>query len=181
MPKLTPRSKNKGILQLKTRKKIYETVKRFAGCHFKEIVRKSNLSNGSASYHLHYLIKHNLIKQEKKDNSVFYFPIDFKSENSKLLSLLRQKSMRNIILFILTNSNCGHSQIAAFTKLSPSTVTWHLNKLEEEKIIVSKRIGRSKNYNLLVSNEEVINLLITYKESFFDSLVDNILKTWDFS
>ncbi len=179
MTESIPNLKNKDALELKTRKDIYEVVKRFAGCHFKEIVRKSKLSNGSVSYHLHYLVKHNLIKQEKKDNSVFYFPIDFKSENSKILSLLRQRSMRNIILFIIVNSGCEHRQIVNFTNLSPSTVTWYLKKLEEEKIIIVTKKGRTKNYKLLIKREDVINLLITYKESFLDSLVDNIIETWD--
>ncbi len=181
MPTLIHHTKNNEILELETRKNIYELVKRFAGCHFKEIVRKSKLSNGLVSYHLHYLVKHGLIKQEKKDNSVVYFPIDFKPENSKILRLLRQKNMRNIILFILTNGNCKHGKIVHFTHLSPSTVTWYLKKLEEEEMIISTRRGRTKTYKLVVDKEDVLNLLITYKESFFDSLVDNIVETWDLS
>ncbi len=180
MPQPISKINNKKILELNTRKRIYESVKMFAGSNFREIVKRSKLSNGVTRYHLHYLIRHKLIKQESKGNSVVYFPIEFKSENSKLLSLLRQNSLRRIILFILTNNNCEHSQIVNFTKLSPSTVTWHLKKLEMEKIITSSKLGRNKNYKLLVNNDEVVNLLITYRESFFDSLVDNIIETWDF-
>lgn len=181
MPQFMHSEKEKKILELDTRKKIYETVRKFAGCHFREIVRKSGLSNGSVRYHLHYLVHHNLIKEEKKGNTIVYFPMEFKPENSKLLSLLRQKSLRDIILFILTHKDCEHSEIVNFVKLSPSTVTWHLKKLEEEKIIASAKIGRTKNYRILIDNEEIINLLITYKESFLDSLVDNIIDTWNLS
>lgn len=177
--KYNSNDKNKKILDLDTRKTIYEIVKKFAGSNFRDMVKKSKLSNGVVMYHLHYLIKNNLIKQEKRDNSVVYFPSDFKIENSKLLSILRQNSMRNIVLFILNNKNCEHGEIVDFTKLSPSTVTWHLKKLENEKIIASSKKGRTKNYQIIIDYEEIINLLITYKESFFDSLVDNIIKTWD--
>ena len=179
MPQFIPYQKEKRILELNTRKKIYETVKKFAGCHFREIVRRSRLSNGTVGYQIHYLIRNNLIREEKKGKTITYFPVEFKPENSSLLSLLRQKSVRNIILFILTNNNCEHGEIVSFTKLSPSTVTWHLKKLEEEKIIISSKTGRTKNYKLIIKSEEIINLLITYKESFFDSLVDNIIDTWD--
>jgi predicted transcriptional regulator len=177
--KYISKDKNRNILDLNTRKKIYESVREFAGSNFREIVKRSKLSNGVTSYHLHYLIKHNLIKQEKRGNSVIYFPMDFKIENSKLLSILRQRSMRNIVLFILNNKNCEHGEIVNFTGLSPSTVTWHLKKLENEKIIASSKQGRTKNYQIIINPEEIIDLLIIYKESFFDSLVDNIVETWD--
>jgi len=178
MPRFIHNEKE-GILELDARKKTYETVERFAGCNFNEIVRKSGLSNGSASYHIHYLIRHNLVKEEKKGNRAAYFPIWPRSENSKLLALLRQKSVRGIILFILENNNCEHGEIADFAKISPSTVTWHLKKLEDENVIISSKQGRTKKYSLIIDREEIINLLITYKESFFDSLVDNIVEMWD--
>jgi predicted transcriptional regulator len=172
-------SNNKEILKLNTRKKIYEVVKKYAGCHFLEIVRKSNLSNGTTSYHLGYLIKAGLITKSSKGNNTIYFPKELKIEHHDLLILLRQKSIRDILLFILTYPNCKHEEIVRFVKLSPSTVTWHLNKLEEGKIITSIKNGRTKNYRLLINSKEVINLLIAYKESFLDSTVNNILEMWD--
>ena len=170
--------KDKKILDLDSRKRIYDIVKKFAGCHFREIERKSKLSAGSVNYHLGYLNKHGLIKGEKENNYIRYFPKEFKSENKRLLSFLRQKSTRRILIFILTNNNCNHEQIVKFVKLSPSTVSWHLKKLEEEGIIRSIKYGRKTYYDLLIKKNEIINLLITYKESFFDSLVNNAIEMW---
>ena len=153
-------------------------TKKFAGCHFREIERKSKLSTGSVNYHLSYLNKNGLIKEEKSGNNTRYFPKEFKSENNKLLGLLRQKSIRRILVYIITNKNCYHEQIVSFVKLSPSTVSWHLKKLEEEKIIGFVKKGRKTYYNLLISKDEIVNLLIIYKEGFFDSLVNNVIETW---
>lgn len=172
-------NKDNEILKLKSRKKIYEIVKKHAGCHFLEITRQSKFSKGTTSYHLGYLVKNGLIYEIKDGNNTVYFPREFKIENHKLLILLRQKSIREILLFILTHKNCEHSEIVEFVKLAPSTITWHLNKLEQDKIISSTKNGRSKNYRLLINEKEVINLLITYKESFLDSTVNNILEMWD--
>ncbi len=171
--------KEKEILKLNSRKKIYETVEKYAGCHFLEIVRKSGLSNGSTSYHLGYLIKQRLVRQHKNGTTTAYFPREFKPEHHNLLILLRQKSIRDILLFILTNKNCEHGKIVKYLKLSPSTITWHLNKLETEKIISSNKNGRTKNYRILIDSKEIINLLIKYRESFLDSTVNNILDMWD--
>ena len=95
------------------------------------------------------------------------------------MGLLRQKSTRRILLYILTNDKCNHEQIVNFVRLSPSTVSWHLRKLIEEKIIGFVKEGRKTFYPLLVDKEEIISLLITYKKSFFDSLVDNMVEMWE--
>lgn len=171
--------KEKKILELGDRKKIYDIVREFAGCHFREIERKSKLSTGSTKYHLSYLTKYGLIKEERDGNNLRYYPREFKPENKKLLGLLRQNSIRKILLFILTHKNCTHKQIVESIKLSPSTVSWHLKKLEENNIVSFIKRGKIKNYNILVENNEIVKLLIAYKESFFDALVDGVIEMWD--
>src|SRR3989338_11241297 len=103
--------REKRILELDTRRKIYDIVRKFAGSHFREIGRKSSLSTGSVKYHLSYLVKHGLIKEEKGGNNRRYYPREFSSSNKKLLGFLRQQSIRKIILFIISNESCSHEQI----------------------------------------------------------------------
>lgn len=173
-------NKNK-ILELETRKKIYNLIKIYAGCHFRDLERKSKFPASSLKYHLNYLAKHELITEKKEGNNLRYFPKEFNPENEMLLGLLRQKSLREILLFILTNKNCSHNDIVKFTNLSPPTITWHLKKLENKGIISSKMNGRNKNYKIIIDENEIMRLLIVYKESFFDSLVNNIVETWNFN
>lgn len=179
MPSEFLEEREKKTLELDARRKIYNAVRKFAGCHFREIERKSGLSTGSVKYHLDYLAKKDLIMHEKEGNNIRYFPRDFGSKNKKLMSLLRQKSIRKILLFILTHDNCNHEQIVGYAKLSPSTVSWHLKKLEENKIIGFIKKGRKNFYNILIDKEEIIKLLITYKESFLDSMIDGVIEMWD--
>ena len=171
--------RDKKILELNARKKIYTIVKKFAGCHFREIGRISKLPAETVKYHLGYLTKHGLIVKIKEGNNLRYFPRDFNPENKKLMSLLRQKSMRNILLFVLIHNNCNHRQIVDYAKLSPSTISWHLKKLEESNIIGFIRKGRKTYYNVLMDKKEIINLLITYQESFLDSMVDRVIEMWN--
>ncbi|MCM2325678.1 MAG: winged helix-turn-helix transcriptional regulator [Candidatus Woesearchaeota archaeon] len=175
---MTPQ-REKEILEIDVRRNIYEIVKKFAGCHFREIERKSGFSTGSVKYHLDYLIRNGLITQEKDNGNVRYYPIEFMPENKRLLGLLRQESIRKILLFLLTHGDANHEQIASFTGLSPSTVSWHLKKLEQNGIVRPKRSGRKSTYLILIDKKDIISLLITYKESFLDSLVDNVIEMWD--
>jgi predicted transcriptional regulator len=167
------------ILELNNRKKIYTLVKKFAGCHFRDLERKSELPTATIRYHLSYLSKHNLIQGKKEGNYLRYFPTEFKQENKILLSLLRQKKVRDIILFILVNPNCNHKQIAEAVEVSPSTVSWHLKKLIDKNVVGFINDGRETFYNLLIDKSEIIKLLITYQESFLDSLVDRVIEMWE--
>ncbi|MEK6819517.1 MAG: winged helix-turn-helix transcriptional regulator, partial [Nanoarchaeota archaeon] len=117
------KSKSEKILELETRKRIYYIIKKYAGCHFREIQRKSKISHGTLKYNLNFLVKHDLILEQKENNSLYYFPKNFQTEKTKLLSHLRQKPTRNIILFITLNQNCIHSEIVRFVGSSPSTVS----------------------------------------------------------
>jgi|SRR3989344_5437883 len=167
----------KEALELEARRKIYDVVKRFAGCHFREIERKSMLSTGLVRYHLTYLTKHGLITEERDENHVRYFPEQFANENKKILGFLRQVKIREIILILLTQPLCNNEQIAKAIQVSPSTASWHLKKLEEREVITSVKKGRSICYTL-VDTENIIRLLITYRESFVDALVDRTIEMW---
>lgn len=169
---------DKKILELETRKNIYLAVKKFAGSHFREIQRKSGLAVGSVQHHLHFLVKSGLVKEIKKGQNLVYYPREFTSENTVLLGLLRQEHVRKIILFILINKDCNHEQIVKYVDLSPSTVSWHLKKLQQEGVVKADKQGRKTFYTLLCDKNELINLLITYQESFVDTLVDRVIEMW---
>ena len=169
----------KKMLEVELRRKIYQAVRQYAGAHFREIERKSGLATGSAQYHLNYLAKQGLIRAEKEGGNVRYFPRDFRPEDRKLMGFLRQKSIRAMILFVLTHDNCNHEQIAGFAKLSPSTVSWHLKKLEQDGIIKTSRKGRNAFYSILSDRNEIVKLLITYRGSFLDKMVDNVVEMWE--
>ncbi len=167
------------ILELDNRKKVYNLVKKFAGCHFRDLEKKSELPMSTIRYHLSYLSRHNFIQEKKEGNYIRYFPNEFESKNKNLLGLLRQKKVREIIIFILINPNCNHKQIAEAVDISSSTVSWHLRKLVDKHIVGFVNKGRETFYNLLIDKEEIIKLLITYQESFLDSLVDRVIEMWE--
>ncbi len=167
------------ILQLETRKKIYALVKKHAGCHFRDLERKSKLPPTSLKYHLNYLTKHGLITEEKEGNNLRYFPNEFNSDNRVLLGLLRQESIKKILVYMLANKNCRQEDIARFSRLSASTVSWYLKKLTNKRIIRAVKEGRNIRYSLFVNENEIINLLITYQIGFIDDLVNRTIEMWE--
>jgi len=169
---------DKKILELDTRKKIFLIIREFAGSHFREIQRKSELAVGSARHHIHSLVKSGLVREVKRGKNLIYFPREFKSDDTVLLGLLRQESIRKILLYILVHDNCNHEQIVKSVNLSPSTVTWHLHKLQLNNIIKAKKQGRKTFYQVSYDKNAIINLLVAYQESFVDKLVDRVIEMW---
>jgi len=173
----TPRDE---ALFLDTRQRIFNLIEQNPGLHFREIQRRTNLAVGSLQYHLDYLVKKNLIKIEKRGKFTRYYTSGGPQlgESQATMSLLRQESLRKIVIFLLTNRRVNNTKIADALGLSPSTVSWHLEKLTTAGIIEKKRKGRKIFYKL-VNPDEAANLLRIYKRSFFDELVNNFVDIWE--
>ena len=173
--------KDRKVLELDARRAVYHLIRKFAGCHFRELERISGLPSGTLKHHLGFLARNGLVSRVKEDNSLRYFPRDFSSSDKSLMGMLRQGSLRKILLFILVRKQCMHKDIVEFTGLSPSTVTWHLMKLERGGIVEATRSGRTTRYRIIADKDVIIKLLITYKGSFLDSLVDHVIEMWEIS
>ena len=179
MPQPYFTEKEKAILALETRKHIYETIRIYPGIHSRAIERKTQLATGTVKHHLQYLKKHDLIREQQSQHHLRYFPTNVRQEDQKLLSLLRNTSLRRILLYILTHKHTNQQAIAAFIKLSPQTTSWHLKKLLQEKIITQTKHGREVQYTLAVPEDVLITIFITYKKSFLDTLVDRTIAMWE--
>jgi predicted transcriptional regulator len=173
------RKSHSDILDLESRRKIYDLVRQYAGYHMREIQRASGMPFGTVSYHLSYLQKHHLIREERDGNHLRYYPLTMDIHNERILALLRQRSVRNILFSIMAHDGCSHQDIVSSIHLSPSTTTWHLKKLLDSDIIRSERRGKYNAYLLNVPKESIMNLLITFRESFLDCLVDGLLELWE--
>ncbi len=170
--------KEKEVLLLDIRKRIYLSIERFPGLHFRELQRKNGIGVGNLDYHLNYLEKTNLIKSEKsKGNKRFYIRgLDDCERN--ILGILRQKNFRKIILQLLNQKNISHKEITDYLEISPSSVTWYISQLVERTVLVMFEEENRKYYELN-NKEEIIKVLIAYKESFVDRLVDNFVEAFE--
>jgi predicted transcriptional regulator len=170
--------KKEDTLLLDLRKNIYSAIEKFPGIHFRELHRKINTGTGNLEYHLNYLQKANLIKVEKFGGHKRFYSLGLNDYERKILAILRQKNFRKIILKLLNSKTVIHKNIANYLKMSPSSVTWYLNKLIERNILAVTEKGREKYYQLKDKNE-IIKIIINYKESFLDKLVDKFVDTWE--
>jgi len=168
------------FLKVEVRKKMYQLIKASEGIHVKEMCRRLQLAEGTATHHLNYLRRKGLLKASKDGKKLRYFTNAINVDNRKLLALLREQAIRRILMFLSVRKKAHQKNLARFAKISPGTATFHLKKLEKKGIIVAKTKGRMKEYRLTVDAKQIAYLLYNYKESFADTLLDRIIEMWDF-
>jgi len=180
MAQMFSSAKEQEILALESRRNIYHLVKKFSGCNFHELERKSSIPSGTLQYHLHYLAKYGLITTQKDGNKIRYFTHHVPARDKTLLTLLRQKTIRHMLLFILNHKECKQQDITHFLSLSPSTVSWYLSRLVKHQVLEVITKKREAYYRLAIPAADIMPLLIIYKESFLDKLVDQTIAMWTF-
>ncbi len=165
-------------MALTPRDKIYSTIVQNPGLHFREIQRRTTIATGALQYHLDYLKKKNFVREEKQGKFSHFYALQAESVDSSLMNLLRQESVRRIVIFLMNRRRATLPSISKSIGLSLSTTSFHMQKLLSSKIVIQKNV-QGKIYFSLKDKESILAILVQYKNSFLDSLVDSFIETWE--
>jgi DNA-binding transcriptional regulator GbsR (MarR family) len=69
-------------------------------------------------------------------------------------------------------------QIAKEVQLSVSTTSFHLQKLLQSQVVLQKNYGK-KTYFFLADKDAILQILLTYRKSFLDEMVDSFADLWE--
>ena len=157
------------LLELETRRMIYNNIFQHPGLHIRELCRKLQIPKSSLNYHLIFLEKNGLLCFRYDGRYARYYPVEGINEaDKKILGVLRQKVPRKIVLFLMTRPYSSRSEICEYLKKRPSTISFHLKKLVNVGIVEYSQKGRELTY-LVYSDGLVVNLLIRYDKSLLDN------------
>jgi predicted transcriptional regulator len=165
------------ILNNERRGKIYEYIKRNPGLHLRQLQRSLRIPLASLQYHLNYMTKRKIIFEEKSENYTRYYCILLEPRDKRVLSILRQKRLREIVLLILINKKAKCQLIVRTLNLSASTISFYLKYLVENSILERTKIGYENIYTLK-DEDRIAKILIAYQQSFLDKMVDKWVSTW---
>ena len=163
---------------LTPRDRIYSMIVRNPGLHFREVQRRTEIATGAMQYHLDYLKKKNLVREEKEGKFSRFYAVQADVVDSKLMNLLRQESVRKIVLFLMNRRRATLPVISKTVGLGLSTTSFHMQKLLVGNVVLQKTIS-GKVYFYLHDKESILLLLVEYKKSFLDSLVDSFVDLWE--
>jgi predicted transcriptional regulator len=171
----------KGIQEaviLTPRDKIYSNIVKSPGLHFRELQRRTGVATGALQYHTDYLKKKSFIREEKEGKFSRFYALNSEVKDSKLMNLLRQESVRKIVLFLMNKRRASLHSISENISLGLSTTSFHLQKLVLGEVVLEKS-SNGKIFFSIKNKENVLIMLLDYRESFLDILVDNFIDTWE--
>jgi predicted transcriptional regulator len=151
------------VLELEIRRKIYNLIAKNPGLHARKIAELISLSGQLTDYHLLYLERNKLITSVKEEGyRRYYVEGKLGLRDRRRIAVLRQETPLKIVLFLLRNPNSQHKDILAYFDIAKSTISYHLQKLVKNEIIVVQGSGKDKRYHV-INEKEIIALLIRYK------------------
>jgi predicted transcriptional regulator len=164
------------VLENETRRRVYWFVKSNPGLHLRELQRRLNIPLSSLDYHLGYLVHRDLLFRDGDGFYTRYFDEELNTKDRTILSILRQRRLREIILVVLSEVKVSYSYLMSSLNIPASTLSLYLKKLVENEIIERHSVGR-ETYYTLKDEEKIASLVILYRTSFVDRLIDNALIT----
>lgn len=152
--------------------KILEFIINNPSSHLRKIKNNLGFSMGTIQYHLNVLEKERKIKSVKTKFYKNYYHIN--EFDDKVLSVFNLESPRRIILYLLQHEPSTHQDIAKRVELSSSTVSWHMKRLLDLKIVESEYSGKYTLY-YLTNRENVLENLRKCKSTTWNSMINNMV------
>ena len=162
---------------LETRQKIYDLILKNPGLHQAKIAQILSMRKSLAEYHLQYLEKNQAIISMKDEGYKRYYVegVEVDRDDRKILSLIRQDIPFKIVSLLLKKPVLKHKEIASNLRISPSTLSYHLNKLVKQGVIDLCRYGSDKGY--IIRNKRVLmKFLLRYE---MHTAIDSFKDIWE--
>ena len=162
------------------RGKILRIINSFPGIRYRDILRLTNLNNGTLSHHLSTLEKSSIIKIGRTENSNItrYYPASTPSDETLILNFLKIKPTKNIILMLQEIEVATFGEIVEHIQKAPSTTSWNLKRLMDSKIVGRKR-GENVSLFFLYNKDLVRKLVAENNKTLLDRSIDNYISIID--
>jgi len=132
-----------------TRNSIYSLIETYPGIHFREICRELSLSIGVVQYHLKMLEEERKVTAYRNGKYKRFFEFrKFSEEEKKIISNLRHPLSLRIVAYLSENPGTSHMELANSMGVPSQLLSWHINKLRANKIIVRKTELRRTMYSV---------------------------------
>jgi predicted transcriptional regulator len=133
------------------RSKALEFILKSPGIRYRQLLRLTGLSHGSLSFVLKKLEKSSgiIVNRTSNNRVTSYYPKNIRTTELHIISNIRNNTEKRIVQFLLEQGQSTSNDIVNYTDRAPSTISWHLNKLENAELIISNNhYGRPRPYKI---------------------------------
>ena len=158
---------------------VLEVIEKNPGIRFNEIMRITDIRNGTLSHYVKRLEGNGTIKLERTPRVTRAYPIGIAEHEAIICKYITMPTQKKLILFLLKKEVATSIEIREFLKKSPSVISVNLNELFRMKII-NKRYDIPSNKYSLKNPKEIEGVLKEYYPNLLDKLLENTIEMLDF-
>ena len=167
-------------LGLESRRRLYELLTQTPGLHLREIARQLGVDVRTADYHLRQLSNHGLASGIEEGGYLRFYPRTANGRGAEVvdardkpvLAALRKPVPLYVALTLLTRDAATHGELADAADVSPSTLSYHLDRMERANLLAH----HDARY-LLREPERIARILYTHRPT--PDLIDRFLDLWE--
>ncbi|MFO1534448.1 MAG: winged helix-turn-helix transcriptional regulator [Thermoplasmatota archaeon] len=141
---LFSRLKQPEVLAHPARQQLLQLIEAQPGIHFKEMARRTGLPNGSLVHHLETLRRGGQVVARPAGGYTLYFlGAHVPAGSAEAASALKADGARRILELVRQQPGLSSADVAARCGLQPSTVTYHVQRLQAAGLLTGLRDGRA--------------------------------------
>ncbi len=160
---------------MNSRRRIFEQVSKNPGTYLREMEAALGVSVGDLQYHLGQLEKGGLIYAHDDGKRKGYFVAnEVPFFDRQAISIIRMRTPRRIIIFLLMNPDATFHQILKEFRFTKGALSFHLKRLTGSGMVTRGKRERESTYRV-AEPERSRNLLVTYRASIADDVLDNLV------
>ncbi|TAJ45486.1 ArsR family transcriptional regulator [Methanofollis fontis] len=140
----------RNVLDHPLRSEIYDAIRASPGIHLRGLSDVAAMPLSTLRYHLAVLEEHHKITTLDEDGYRRFYENSgtYTQVQQRVFKHLRNATTRQILVGILEHPGATRQEIADILGISGPAVTWHVNRLAEDRIISRERDGRAVRYRI---------------------------------
>ncbi len=135
---LFTRIRREKLLEHPIRELIYMEIRGNPGIHYRELLRRLGVPNGSLAFHLHHLERAGYVRSRRARGRRHLFSTELSPSTGSLLVTDRQ---RRILEFLDSRPGASERVIVKSLGMSRSNVSYHVGVLRSLGLVETRRVG----------------------------------------
>jgi DNA-binding transcriptional ArsR family regulator len=135
-------------LDNETRANIYDVVTESPGVYYAQLAEQTDVTEETVRYHSRILADEGLVERRKIRGRKRLYPVSMEGEDAELAAAMADSAASDVISAIEHREPATLSAVADAIGCAPSTVSYHLDRLEEDGLISRERDGSAVRIEL---------------------------------
>ena len=151
----------------------FNIIQKNPGIRFNEVMRISDMKNGTLSHYVKKLEEDNDIELERSPRVTRLYPLGISKDEANICKYLNMPTQNKIICYMLERDVVTSIEVRESIKKSPSVISVNLSELFKAKIINRKYDIPSNKYS--IKNPELVRSVLN---EYYPNLIEKLATNW---